>query len=218
MLKIVVFDGGYGGELFADKLESELPVVKVIRVIDWRNSETILTQPKKARAVAESALQPYLGKVDLIVLANYLISTTSLNYFRRKYKNQKFLGFSLKSRRMAIKKSTLIMTTTATTKNLAFFTLALKTGAKTICLDSWPALIDTGMLTNNNIESALVSALGELHNFSPEQILLTCGQFSMFIPEFRKVFGHNTRIVDSFNDTIRDTYRILHIKGAPKQK
>ena len=34
MLKIVVFDGGYGGEFFADKLKEELPVVEIIRVID----------------------------------------------------------------------------------------------------------------------------------------------------------------------------------------
>lgn len=218
MLKIVVFDCGYGGELFADQLESELPVVNVIRVIDWRNSETILTQPKKARLVAENALKPYLGKVDLIIIANYSISTTSLNYFRRKYKNQKFVGLSLKSRRMLVKRSTLILTTTATTKSLTFFTLAMRTGAKTICLDSWPPMIDAGTLTNDNIESSLVSALGELRDFSPEQILLFCSQFSLFIPKFRKFFGHNTRIVDSFDDAIRDTYKILHLKGLPKQK
>ena len=79
-------------------------------------------------------------------------------------------------------------------------------------------MIDAGTLTNDNIESSLVSALGELRDFSPEQILLICGDLTEFIPEFHKIFGHNVRIVDSFNDTIRDAYRILNIRGVPKLK
>ena len=39
MLKVVVFDSGYGGELFADYLEEELPLVDIVRVIDWRNAD-----------------------------------------------------------------------------------------------------------------------------------------------------------------------------------
>ena len=38
MLKIVVLDSGFGGELFADKLNDQLSIVEVIRVIDWRNA------------------------------------------------------------------------------------------------------------------------------------------------------------------------------------
>jgi glutamate racemase len=218
MLKIVVFDGGCGGELFADRLASELPVVEIIKVIDRYSAETILTQPRKARIAAENALRPYFGQVDLIIFANYLLSITSLNYFRKKYKTQKFIGFTLRSKRLVVEKATLILTTTATTKNFAFFTLAHRIKAKTICLDSWPLKIDSGELTKDNIGSALGSILGKLRNFSPEQVLLICGQFTEFIPEFRKAFGHNVRIVDSFDDTIRDAYRVLKIRGAPKPK
>lgn len=200
MLKIVVFDSGYGGELFASRLESELPVAEIIRITDWRGADT--------RKVAENVLAPYIGKVDLIILANYLLSATSLNYFRRKYKNQKFVGFSLRCSRMVVKKSTLILTTSATAKCLTFFTFAHRIRAKTICLDSWPL----------KINDACRDVLDRLNNFSPEQILLACGQLSKFIPEFREVFGHNVRIVDSFDDAIRDTYRILNIRGVPKLK
>ena len=49
MLKVVVFDGGYGGEFFADQLEAELPILDIIRVIDWRNAEGLLASPRKAR-------------------------------------------------------------------------------------------------------------------------------------------------------------------------
>lgn len=218
MLKIVVFDGGCGGELFADRLASELPVVEIIKVIDRHSAEIILTQPKKARIAAENALRPYLGQVDLIIFANYLLSITSLNYFRKKYKSQKFIGFTLRSKRIIIEKATLILTTSAATKNFAFFTLAHRMGAKTVCLDSWPLKIDSGELTRDDVESALGSILDKLRNFSPEQILLICGHFVGFTPELRKIFGHNVRIVDGFDDTIRDAYRVLQIRGAPKIK
>lgn len=218
MLKIVVFDGGYGGELLADRLASELPVVEIVRVIDWRNAESILMHPKKGRQAAEKALRPYIGKVDLIIIANYLLSTTSLNYFRRKFRGQKFVGLKLRSRRIGAKKTTLILTTTATAKSLTFFRLAHQLRAKTVCLDSWPLMIDNGELTNDNIKGALVSTFDKLYNFSPEQILLLCGQFTEFIPELHQFFGRNVRIVDSFDDTIRDAYRMLDIRGMPKLK
>ena len=45
MIKIVIFDSGYGGELLADYLESELPVVNIVRVIDWHHAEEIQSSP-----------------------------------------------------------------------------------------------------------------------------------------------------------------------------
>ena len=88
MIKVIVFDSGYGGELFADLLEESIPILEVIRVIDWRNADKILSSAKTARKIAETALRPYLGKVDLIIFANYLLTITSLKYFSHKYKEQ----------------------------------------------------------------------------------------------------------------------------------
>ncbi len=211
MLKIVVFDSGYGGELFADKLEAELPTVEVIRVIDWRNADLILTSSRKAREIAEKTLRPYLNRVDLIIFANYLISTTSLKYFRKKYKGQKFVGFHLAPRRIEPEKRTMILTTTATTKNFAYFAFAHRIKAKTICLDCWPLLIDDGELTKEKFEEDINAASANCRNFSPQQVMLACGQFSELIPELRRIFGHNVRIVDSFDDTMRDVFTVLRL-------
>lgn len=214
MLKIVVFDSGFGGELFADRLETELPTAEVIRVINWRSAEEMQKNPFSARKAAERALRPYIGKVDLIVIANYLVSTTSLKYFRRKYKNQRFVGFVLRIKRIVVHKPTLILTTKATSRSIEYMAFAHRIRAKTICLDSWPLLIDDGELTQENIQSDLTAALGRINNFSPEQVLLACGQFTELKPKFREVFGHNVRILDSFNDTLRDTFRVLGISTA----
>ena len=216
MLKIAVFDSGFGGELFADRLESELPIVEVIRVIDWRSAREAQKSPLSARKSAERALRPYFGKVDLIIIANYLLSATSLKYFRRKYSTQKFVGFTLRPRRIVANRPTLIITTKPTTRNPAFIVFARRIKARTICLDAWPLLIDDGDLTSEDVKRDLDTALSGIRNFSPKQILLACGQFTELTADFRQVFGHNVRIVDSFDQTIEDACRILRLKVYAK--
>ncbi len=204
VLKIVVFDGGTGGEFFADRLESELPVVEIIRVIDWRGAEQNCKSYRDARKIAEQALLPYIGKVDLIILANYLLSTTSLNYFRRKYQRQKFIGFDMRSKHTLSNRKTLIITTRATTRCFEYFTFAHRVKAKTICIDG-----------DEPFPNVIQEKIGD---FSPTQILLFCSQFAGFAPAFREVFGHNVRIVDGFDDAIRDTFRTLKIRGGTGKK
>lgn len=216
MLKIAVFDSGFGGELFADRLESELPVVEIIRVIDWRSAKESSKSSSSARKFAEQALRPYLGRVDLIIIANYLLATTSLKYFQRKYQTQKFIGFTISPKRIVAGKPTLIITTKATTRNLAFSIFAHRIRARTICLDAWPLLIDDGNLSSEEVKRELGTALTSIHNFSPKQVLLACGQFTEFMTDFRQVFGHNVRIVDSFDQTIEDACRILNLKVCRK--
>lgn len=217
MLKVAVFDNGFGGELFADRLESELPVIEVIRVIDWRSAKEAQKSSVGARKSAERALRPYFGKVDLIIFANYLLATTSLKYFQRKYSTQKFIGFTIRPKRITMGKPTLIITTKPTTRNLAFAAFAHRIKAKTICFDSWPLLIDDGYLTGEGAKRDLNAALAHIDNFIPEQILLACGQFTELMTEFRQVFGHNVRIVDSFEQTIEEAKRALRIRSYVKK-
>ena len=215
MLKIAVFDTGYGGELFADRLEQELPVVEVIRIIAWRNAKRIEEHPFTARKLTEESLRPYIGNVDLLVIANYQISATCLSYFRRKYPNQKFIGFSLNPERI-VKRPTIILTTRSTTKNLTYFTVARRLKAKTICLDNWPLLIDDGELTDDNFKTDLEPALKHITIPKTCQIFLACGQFNDCIQKFRQIFGHNARIVDSFDHTIHETCHALGLRSLRK--
>ncbi len=219
MLKIVIFDGGYGGEFFADWLEEEIPIVEVTRVIDWRNAAPILTNPKEARKVATKALSQYIGKADLIVFANYLLTTTSLQYFRRKYKNQKFIGFELAKPDRFIKRKVLILTTKALTKTLGYqnFRFHLKTKTKTLCLDTWPALIDDGELKEEDIISTIDSFL-KRENFQPEELILGCSQFQDIKPILAKHFGRNVRIYDSYNNTLRQICKTLRLRGGLKKR
>lgn len=219
MLKVVVFDGGYGGEFFADQLEAEVPILEVIRVIDWRNAKQILASPHRARKIAKNALRPYIGKVDLIIFANHLLTITSLKYFKRKYRGQKFIGLSLQPPDTFIKRDVLILTTKAVTRTINYynFLFQIRRKTRTLTLDDWPIEIDDGELTEQKIRDTLENYLVR-QNIKPEEIILACSQFNDIKPALKNIFGHNLKIYDSFNDAIRNTCKILHIRGGIGKK
>lgn len=91
MLKIVVFDGGCGGEIVADYLTEELGVVEVIRVIERRSSFYEKQTRAELNLLVEQRLKSYIGEVDVIVLGGYVVSL-ALGYLQAKYPTQKFVG------------------------------------------------------------------------------------------------------------------------------
>ena len=215
MSKIVVFDCGYGGEFFADRFEENIPVVDIIRVIDWRHAEKYLNSTKDSRVLAEAALRPYINKVDLIILANHLLSITSLKYFKRKYPKQQFIGFSLKGPETFIQRDTLVITTKAVTRTMEYhgFIFRLKRKIKTITVDTWPLKIDDGELTDDEILET-ISNFSKKKHIRPEEIILGNAQLEDITPNLRKLFGHNLKIYSSFDDTIREACKLLRIRGA----
>lgn len=220
MLKIVVFDSGYGGEFFADCLAEELPIVEILRVINWREADKILSNSRTARKVAMDSLRPYIGKVDLIIFANYLLSLTSLKYFQRKFKNQKFLGLSLKEPDTFIRRDTLILSTKAVTRTMGYgnFVFRLKRDVKTLNLDSWPAKIDDGELDFVEIRQTLNKFLIDFPKFKPSEVILASSQFNDIKTELKKFFGQNLRIYDGFEEAIRKTSKVLNIRGRVGKK
>ena len=219
MLKIAVFDGGYGGELFADRLEAELPIVSVIRVIAWREAEDFLKAPKIARKACVNAIRPYIGRVDLIVLANHLLSATSLKYFRRKYKNQKFIGLNLPEPTTFIKRPVMVLTTKSLSKTLNYYNYVFRMKRKvyTLCPDSWPGLIDDGELNNKAIRQEFENFYLK-HRCQPNEIVVACSQFHDIIPNIRNILSKNVKIYDSFDDTIMKVCKTLKIRGGTGKK
>lgn len=218
MLKIVVFDCGFGGELFADRLEEDLDVVEVVRVIDWRNADKILNNRHEARRLAEQALKPYLGKVDLIVFANHLLTLSSLKYFVQKYQSQKFTGLKLKQPDTFISHPTLILTTTQVSKTRSFriFVHSLKRRTKILTLDSWPAKIDDGELTETEINETIKLFLIK-ERFMPDEIIIAEANFVDIETTLKKLFK-DVKIYDGFDDAFRDVCKILKLRGGCGKK
>lgn len=219
MLKIVVYDSGYGGELFADRLAEALPVVEIIRVIDWRHASQIQSSAKAARKFAVVALRPYIGKVDLIIFANHLLSITSLKFFRRRYKNQQFIGFNLKLPDKIMHRGTIMLTTRPImhTFNYHYYLFRTKRRVRSLALDAWPAKIDDGELSPSEICKSITN-FAQHAKIKPKEIILAHANFSDLVPELRNLFSRNLKIYDSFNDTIIATCKTLKIRGGTGKK
>ncbi|MBR2726171.1 hypothetical protein IKE87_02800 [Candidatus Saccharibacteria bacterium] len=221
MLRVVVFDSGYGGEFFADKLKEELPILEIIRVIDWRHVDEYQKSVRASRRAAESALAYYLGQVDLIIFANYFLSISSLGYFKRRYPMQKFLGLDLAYPDTFVPRDILILATSAVTRTPRYhlFRLRLRFKRKLhdLALDNWPIMIDDGNLTSDEVKDTLALFLFR-KNFRPKEVVLACSQFYDIEGDLRNLLGHNLKIHDSFSDAIRRATKILGIRGGTGRK
>lgn len=221
MLKVVVFDSGYGGEFFADRLIEELPILEIIRVIDWRHADEYQKSVRASRRAAEAALAEYLNRVDLIIFANHFLSISSLSYFKRKYPMQKFLGLDLAYPDTFVPRDVLILATSAITRtpryHLFRLRLRFKRKFRDIALDNWPIMIDDGDLTTDEVQDTLASFLFK-KNFRPKEVVLACSQFYDIKSSLRNLLGHNLKIYDSFSDAIRRTTKVLGIRGGTGRK
>lgn len=153
MLKIVVFDGGMGGEAVADYLDQELQIVEIIRVIDWEHAPYDGKSTTAICKLAESQLAPYFNKVDLIVLGGYA-AAQGIDYLRTSYPDQKFVSVGVNYHRIlratiypdritAIMNNTLIDTEFCQTlrENLPFSTLSVPDST------GWERLTNIGELS-----------------------------------------------------------------------
>lgn len=215
MLKIVVFDTRFGGEIFADKLTEVLGIVDVVRVIDWRNAEKAQCNKRFARRTAEEALRPYIGKVDLIVLTNYFLSLTSLKYFRRKYKHQKFVGIKFKYPESFVDRKAVILTTTGVKRTITFFNFVRRLKRETVVLEmnDWPRKIDDGSLTMKDIFCAVYDNR-LVKEMRPNEVYILCSEFMDITNELREAFGHNIKIYSDFDDLVRRICKALKIRGG----
>lgn len=93
MRKVVVFDAGWGGEVFAKVLRAEFGVVEVERVIDWRHAPYGRMSWEEIARRVQRAVRPYVGEVDLVVLASYEATVAAIDLLRDEYPEQKFVGF-----------------------------------------------------------------------------------------------------------------------------
>ncbi len=100
MKQLLIFGLGMGGEAVAGYLENELSTVEILKLIDWRSSFYDSLLPRERNQELLKQLQPYIGKVDIIVLGSYLLSL-SLPYLRRHFPEQAFVGMGVNVYRVA---------------------------------------------------------------------------------------------------------------------
>lgn len=216
MLKIVVYDGGRGGELFAKHLKEQLPLVEIIPIIDKAHPELLRCGKRKARAIVCEAIASHVGKVDLIVIANHFIAATSLEYFRKKYPGQKFIGFSLPQPDTFVSRPTLVLTTSSLERRLVFkkYVRSLRRELKILSPDQLIPKIDDSSINYCDVRKIIVQRA----KIKPDELILVCSHYSALISSLRLAYGRNLKIHDSYAETCHEVYRTLKIRGYYKKR
>ncbi len=218
MLKVVIFDSGWGGELFADLVEEELSVVDVTRVIDWRHAPYEMRSREQIKDFTEEALKPYIGRAHLIVLASEMVTLVALDYLKEKYPEQKFLGFNL-CLAETIKRENLrrvvYLTTDLVRESKEYRTEKDRVGAGKEILEpscrGWMQLIDDGEM-NREI---LRKELGQLIVCGKDSaVVIGCSHFVDLEADLEKEFGWRVRVIDNFKDMLRGLCSELGLRGG----
>lgn len=209
MLKVVVFDSGWGGELFADYIEEEIPILDVIREIDWRNAPYSAKSEEEIIVLTEAAIQKYIGRVDIIVIAAYLMTELALAELRKKYPKQKFLGFDLRLRKNVGRK-VIILAPAALARTKTFIELSRGVEDREICLapcDGWEQLIDDGEMKREILEETLQAVDRN------STVVLGSTHYRDVKMDLEKMFGWQGSVVDDFRRVLAEMCMALKLRG-----
>ena len=196
MQKLIVFDSGTGGKIFAAHLRNQLQNVEIIEVIDGANSPYGEKTPAEIIRLVTAALSPFLGARDTsILLACNTATTISIKILRAKYPHQTFIGIEpmLKSA-SEISKTRRIMTlaTPATLKTPSYQDLK-----STYCQDCQifePNTKDLARFIDQQLPTLdyLRQATQDFQNQNIDTIVLACTHYLAVKDEIQQLFPDST--------------------------
>lgn len=237
MLKIVVFDGGWGGEVVANYLEEELNVVEIVRVIDWKNAPYDEKSVEEITKFAEENLQEFFGKVDLIVLGGYAASLAK-ETLCEKHPEQKFVGpeinYDLILRARCYPEQVAILAGKTVYDSLVRTEVREKLPYSTLILpdcEGWEELINEDMMTKEIVRAELawdfvlqkqkddvfkeneVKTAGR-RKVKPDAVLILNTHFWDVREYLEEAFGWKVRMIDFRQKLLHDICYTLKLRGV----
>lgn len=240
MLKIVVFDGGWGGEIVANYLEEELGVVEVIRVIDWKNVPYDEKSAEEIAEFAEENLQAYFGKVNLIVLGGYAAGLAK-KILSERHPEQEFIGpeinYDLILRARCYPNQVAILAGKTVYNSLVQTEVREKLPYSTLILPDcggWEELINDDMMTKEIVRAELAwdfvlqkqkdRPLGEVVmeeakttgriKIKPDAVLILNTHFWEVRENLEEAFGWKVRLIDFRQKLLHDVCYTLRLRGV----
>lgn len=214
MLKVVVFDSGWGGEMVADYIEEELSVVEVIRVIDWRNAPYADKNCQEIQRLAEDVLMPFIGNVDLIVLGGFVFRFL-VDSLRKRFPEQKFVTVEMKPMSISLRATHNVMILANQKLKETEYYQKIKNSLE-LCnivepqCDHWTGLIDEGTMT----EKILWRELRTFADQKIDTVLVMNTHFWDIEEEIERILGYQVRVVDQRELLKRQICMALEFEGA----
>lgn len=215
VVKIVIFDTGTGGRLFADYFGRVYPNIEIETVIDGDHSPYGDKSDAEIFKLTAAAISDYIGRVDAIVLACNTATAMAIDKLRTKYPNQIFIGFEpmVKTAAKLTKTGKVMVLATSATKRADRYK-RLKAQFPEIVIiepdcDAWAAQIDSGVLSQQNIKNALE---GQLEGV--DVIILACTHYVAISEQIQRIAGPKVVIINPFKAVARYVANILKRKNC----
>lgn len=214
MLKIVVFDSGWGGELIADYIEEELAVVEVIRVIDWQNAPYANKNQQEILRKVEASLLSYIGRADLIVLGGFVFRFL-IDVLAKRYPEQKFVTVDLKPMSISLRATHRVMILAdQKLKDTDFYykirqSLAMFDVVEPMC-NHWTEMIDEGTMTKTILRKELQPFIDK----RIDTVLILNTHFWDIEEDLEDVLGYQVRIIDQREALKKNICMALEFEGA----
>jgi glutamate racemase len=202
-MKIVVFDTGTGGQLFAEYFSVSYPDIEVEVVIDGKNSPYGDKTESEIFDLTEAAIADYIDSAEVIVLACNTATAVAIDKLREKYPSQIFIGFEPMIKTGAKLTKTgkiMVLATGATKKTNRYKRLKARFPEITVIepnCDSWAAQIDNGNLSQKDIRNALGK---QLHGV--DIVVLACTHYVAVAEQIQQVAGLSIKIINPFGAVV----------------
>ncbi len=240
MLKIVVFDGGWGGEVVANYLEEELGVVEIVRVIDWKNVPYDEKSVEEIAEFAEENLRDYFGKVDLIVLGGYAVGLAK-KILHGKHPEQEFIGpeinYDLVLRARCYPEQVAILAGKTVYDSIVRTEVRKKLPYSTLVLPDcggWEELVNEDLMTRELLRAELAwdfilqkqenRAIMEIvseeaktagrKKMKPDAVLILNTHFWEMRENLEEAFGWRVRMIDFRQKLLHDVCYALKLRGV----
>lgn len=158
-MKLGVFDSGIGGEAVAAALQRIFPSATITTINDQAHVPYGDKSPAEVRSLTETTLTPLLdGTYDVIVLACNTATALAIEYLRKKYPAQKFIGIEPMIKSAAAITSSGMIAVCATPATLAserYARLISKHGAHLSIIEpdcsEWAYLIENNLINREHV-------------------------------------------------------------------
>ena len=211
-MKVLVFDSGWGGELFAKQLEQEIPVIDVVRMIDWQTGTYAKLSDQEILEQTALNLERAVGRFDLIVVASFTISAVALGALKQRFPEQEFMGFrpNVPKRLQKLNGGNVVVLASSIVKNTNEYKKAIKqmknvTVIEPEIADEWIERIDRDELENEEI-------FRELGQYDPDAIVCFETAFSDIKKSVEQCFGWRTVFYDQLKEEIDGISKILNTR------
>ncbi len=213
MPKVIVFDGGQGGEEVAEYIERELPILEVKKVTGSQEIGAKHTKYGVCMAV-ENELLPYIFKVDLIVLGGFLVSQ-AVEFLKSRYPDQQFVAVKCDLRELsrAMMSNVMILADDKFKKTWQYRRLKVSFKNYNIVeprCAHWQKLAGDEAVLGANLR--LRDELAKYRGGKVDTIVIMNTYFTRIETDLMEVFGRQVWIIDFKNKLMEDINEALGLK------